>query len=165
VTRNDDDNNNKFDSVPHSCTEKSTELLGVNNKTVKFCKSSMEKWSTKLQMKTNQVLLQSSPNKINRGILQGDSLPPLLFCTALILLTHELNRSNCGYQIYGTERKISHLLYMDGLKLIGRSEEELTNEIQIVKTISNDIKIKFGSEKCVKICLKSGNVHRKHNGD
>jgi hypothetical protein len=41
------------------------------------------------------------------------------------------NRSNCGYQIHGTERKINHLLYMDGIKLIGRIEEELTIEIQI----------------------------------
>jgi hypothetical protein len=46
---------------------------------------------------------------------------------ALILLTHELNRSKCGYQVHGTERKINHLLYTDDLKLIGRSEEELRN--------------------------------------
>jgi hypothetical protein len=69
---------------------------------------------------------------------------PLLFCIALIHLTHELNRSKCGYQVYGTERKINHLIYVDDLKLIGRSEEELRNEIIIVKTFSNDIKIKFG---------------------
>jgi hypothetical protein len=53
---------------------------------------------------------------------------------------NELNRSNCGYQIHGTEREICHLLYMDDLKLIGRNEEELTNEIQMVSTLSNDIK-------------------------
>jgi hypothetical protein len=54
---------------------------------------------------------------------------------------------------------------MDHLKLIGRCEEELTNEIQIVKTLSNDIRIKFGWEKCARICLKSGKVYRKHNGE
>jgi hypothetical protein len=46
---------------------------------------------------------------------------------ALIPLTNELNRSKCGYQVYVTERKINHLLYMDDLKLIRRSEEELRN--------------------------------------
>jgi hypothetical protein len=85
----------------------------------------------------------------------------ILFCTALIPVTHELNGSNCGYQIHRTERKISHLLYMVDLQLTGRSQEELTNEIQTVKTISNDIKMIFGLEKCAKICLKSGKVHRK----
>jgi hypothetical protein len=58
---------------------------------------------------------------------------------------------------------------MDDLKLIGRSEEELTNEIQIVKTLSSDIKMKFGWEKCARVCLKSGKVYRqqhgKHSGD
>jgi hypothetical protein len=87
----------------------------------------MEKWSTKLQLKTNQELIHSRLIKINRGIFQGDSLSPLLFCIALIPLNHELNRSNCGYQVYGTERKINHLLYMDDLKLTGRSEEEIRN--------------------------------------
>jgi hypothetical protein len=100
----------------------------------------MEKWSTKLQFKTNQELMQSRLIKINRGIFQGDSLSPL-FCIALILLTHKLNRSKCGYQVYGTLRKINHLLYMDDLKLLRISEEELGNEIRIVKTFSDDIKI------------------------
>jgi hypothetical protein len=101
----------------------------------------VEKWSTNIQLKTNQELMQSRFVKINRGIFQGDSLSPLLFCTALIPLTHELNISERGYQLYGTEKKINHLIHMDDLKLIGRSEEELRNEIKIVKTFSYDIKI------------------------
>jgi hypothetical protein len=64
-------------------------------------------------------------------------------------------------KVYGTERKIGHLLYMDDLKLIARSEEELGTEINIVKTISNYIKMEFGLEKCARISLKRGKVHRK----
>jgi hypothetical protein len=123
--------------------EKSIELIGVNNKTVKFCKLSMKKWSTKLQLKTNNELMQSRPIKINREIFQGESLLPLLFCIVLIPLTHELNRSKCGYPVYGTERKTNNLLYMDDLKLIGRSEEELRNEIKIVRIFSDNIKTEF----------------------
>jgi hypothetical protein len=33
-------------------------------------------------------------------------LSTLLFCTALISLTHQLNRAGCGYQVHGVERKI-----------------------------------------------------------
>jgi hypothetical protein len=147
-----------LDSVPHSWIEKSIELIGVNNKIVKFCMLSMEKWSTKLQLKTNQELMQSKLIKINRGIFQGDSFSPLIFCIPLISLTHELNRSKCGYQVHGSEKKINHSLYMDDLKLIGRSEEELRNEIQIVKAFSDDINMKFGLEKCARISLKNGTV-------
>jgi RNase P/RNase MRP subunit p30 len=52
---------------------------------------------------------------------------------------------------------------MDDLKLIRRSKEELRNEIKIVRPFSDDIKIKFGSEKCARISLKNGTVHRKHH--
>jgi hypothetical protein len=48
-------------------------------------------------------------------------------------ITNELNRGDCGYQVHGTERKISHLLYMDDLKLLGRNENDLKNEIEIVQ--------------------------------
>jgi hypothetical protein len=56
--------------------------------------------------------------------------------------------------VYGTERKINYSLYVDDLKLKGRSEEELRNEIKIVNTFSNDIKMKFGLEKYARISLK-----------
>jgi hypothetical protein len=51
---------------------------------------------------------------------------------------------------------------MDDLKLLSRSEEDLENEMKIVKAISKDINMNFGSEKCAKICLqKKGRVRRK----
>ena len=92
-----------------SWVEKSIELVGVNSEIVRFCKLSMEKWNTRLILKTKQEVKQSHPIQIRRGIFQGDSLSPLLFCIALIPLTNELNRADCGFQVHGTERKISHL--------------------------------------------------------
>jgi len=43
---------------------------------------------------------------------------------------------------------------MVDLKLLGRNENDLKNEIKIVQTISKDINMNFGLEKCVRICLK-----------
>jgi len=40
--------------------------------------------------------------------------------------------------VHGTERRISHLLYMDELKLLGRNENGLKSEIKILQTISKD---------------------------
>jgi hypothetical protein len=105
---------------------------------------------------TERVIKPHLSNTYNFGIINtniiaktgttttpSDSLLPLLFCIALIPLTHELKRSKCGYQVYGTERKTNHLLYSNDLKLIGRSEEELRNLIEIVKTFSDDKKKKL----------------------
>jgi len=43
---------------------------------------------------------------------------------------------------------------MDDLKLLSRSEDDLENEIKIVKAISTDINMNFVLEKCARICLK-----------
>jgi hypothetical protein len=122
----------------------------------------MEKWNTRLHLKTKQGVIQSQPIQIRRGIFQGDSLSPLLFCIALIPLTSKLNRTECGYRIYGTDRKISHLFtYMDGLKLLRRDENDLQNELKIAQTISKDINMNFGLEKCARMCLRRGRVQSK----
>jgi len=91
----------------------------VNDVTVKFSKLSVEKWSPQLQLKTNKEVMQPRTIKINKWLFQGDWLSPLLFCLALISLTHELNGSNYGYQVYGTEKHVQ--------KLISRRAEELRN--------------------------------------
>ena len=105
--------------------------------------------------------MQSQPIQIRRGIFQGDTLSPLIYCVALIQLKNKLNRADCGYQVHGTERKISHLLYVDDLKLLGRNENDLKNEKKIVQTISKDINMNFVLEKCARICLKRGSVQSK----
>ena len=50
---------------------------------------------------------------------------------------------------------------MDDLKLLGRNENNLKNEMKIVQTISKHINMNFGLEKCVRICLKRGSVQSK----
>ena len=50
---------------------------------------------------------------------------------------------------------------MDVLKLLGRNENDLKNEIYIVQTISKDINMNSGLEKCARICLKKGRVQSK----
>ena len=62
-----------------------------------------------------------------------DSLSPLLFCICLIPLTVQLNRLNTGYEEHTTKTKISHLLYVDDLKLIAKSEKELQNRYTQLK--------------------------------
>jgi len=54
---------------------------------------------------------------------------------------------------------------MDDLKLLGRNENDLKNEMKIVQTIRKDISMNFGLEICARICLKRGSLHSKmHKG-
>jgi hypothetical protein len=50
---------------------------------------------------------------------------------------------------------------MDDLKLLGRNENDLKNEIKIVHTISKDLNMNFGLEICARICLMIGRVQSK----
>jgi hypothetical protein len=50
---------------------------------------------------------------------------------------------------------------MDELKLLGRDENDLQNELKIVQTIGKDIDMNFGLEKCARMCLKRGRVQSK----
>jgi len=58
------DYQNAFDGVSHSWVEKSIELVGVNSRIIRFCKLSMEKWNTRLILKTKQEVIQSQPIQI-----------------------------------------------------------------------------------------------------
>jgi len=74
-----------------------------------------------------------------------------------------MNKLNTGYEEHTTKTKISHLLYVDDLKLIAKSEEELQKQIHTVKTFSDDIHTEFGLEKCAKIAFKRDKLVHSQN--
>ena len=74
-------------------------------------------------MAGNQVLGEVC---IKRGIFRWDSLSPLLFVLALILLTLVLRNVNAGYSVGNGLSTLIHLLFMDDLiKLYGKSENQV----------------------------------------
>jgi hypothetical protein len=73
-----------------------------------------------MRLRTENKLIEIEETEIQCGIFQGDSLSPLLFCICLIPLTEQLNRLYTGYEEHITKTKISHVLYMDDLKLLGQ---------------------------------------------
>ena len=78
-----------------------------------------------MRLHTENKLWETEDTKIQFGIFQGDSLSPLTFWICLVPLTEQVNTLNIGYEKHTTKTKISHLLYMDDLKLIVKSEEEV----------------------------------------
>jgi len=78
----------------------------------------MTYWKTPMCLHAENNLIETEDLKIQCGIFQEDSLSTLLFFICLILLTEQLYRLKTGYEEHTTKTKISHLLYMDDLKLI-----------------------------------------------
>lgn len=142
-----------YDMVPHSWLKECMDIFKVDNQVKTFLERSMNKWNTALECNGQHI----GEVKINRGIFQGDSLSPLLFVMAMIPLTTILRRTTPAYSFKNKER-INHLLYMDDLKLFGKSKKDLESLMNTVRIYSNDMRMEFGIEKCAVVMLKRGKL-------
>ena len=53
---------------------------------------------------------------------------------------------------------ISHLFYMDDLKIFAKNDEEQQRILTNVKAFSDDIKMEFGLDKCAEATFKKGKL-------
>ena len=72
-------------------------------------------------------------------------------------LTHVLCKAKARYTLGGGE-KINHLLFMNDLKLYGKSENEIKGLVSTVEVFSQDIGMEFGINKCSVITMNRGKV-------
>ena len=151
-----------FDSVPHLWISRCLELYKINDNLRMFLDKQMTMWRTDIELHHNNGTITIPSVKIQRGIFQGDSLSALLFCLTLDALSKHLKSQTTGYNLAkirgsqkGTER-ISHLLYMDDLKLYSETEQNLEKLLLSTHAFSRDIGMQFGLDKCLKITLKAG---------
>ena len=75
----------------------------------------------------------------------------------MIPLTHVLCKAKARYTLGGRE-KINHLLFMDNLKLYGKSESKIKGLVSTVEVFSQDIGMEFGIKKCGVIIMNRGKV-------
>ena len=148
----------RFDSVPHEWILRSLELFKVSPRVAGFLKHNMKKWKTQLTLTHESGTLMSDNINIKKGIFQGDSLSALLFCISLIPLLLELNSSGYGYKI--VTEWITHLFYMDDLKLYARDDIEREGLLRIVKGFSGKTGMEFGLGKCAKATFKRGKLEK-----
>lgn len=140
-----------YDSVPHSWLAKILDIYKISQPLQNLLQELMKQWQTKLTITDTNKSVETDYIKIKRGIFQGDALSPLWFCLALNPLSNILRRTNKGvHMIHQKQVKytLSHLLYMDDVKLYAKTEEDLKNFIELTHLFSNDIKMEFGLEKC-----------------
>ena len=118
-----------------------------------FLANQVTQWKTDINLYHNDGEINIPDVQIRRGIFQGDSLAPLLFCLAIDPLSKLLKSEGVGYNLSKSRKKdnveeiISHLLFMEDLKLYASTDEDLNRLIQIVHKFSRDIHMKFGLDK------------------
>ena len=112
-----------FDSVDHDYLIECIERLNLPSWIHPFIKSITERWQIVIKLKNKTIL----EKKIKRGILQGDSLSPLLFVLCMDPLSRKLNSTYPKVEIeLPDEHYVSnHLLFIDDLKLFAENEKNL----------------------------------------
>lgn len=154
-----------FDSVPHSWLIHVLQIYNVHPTIVAFLESISKQWRTNLHLQVGINQINTDEIYIRRGIFQGDSLSPLWFCLAMNPLSNMLNDTGYGFKIKAnrnTNYTISHLIYMDDIKLYATNKKQLNDLINISDTFSRDIYMEFGMDKCRTLNIEKGKTL---NGD
>ena len=76
----------------------------------------------------------------------------------MIYLSLLLRKVKTSYEWGRKEFKLNHLLFMDDLKLFGKSHDQIDSLVQTVFTFSEDIGMEFGLKKCGVVILKKGKL-------
>ena len=74
----------------------------------------------------------------------------------MIPLSSTLRKATAGYELREKKHKINHLLFMDDLKLYGKSRDQIDSLVRTVHLFSTDIRMEFGIKKCALLILKRG---------
>ena len=145
-----------FDSVPHSWILHVMDAYKLSPIVIKFLSNSMSNWQTNLLLNHSKGSHLIKNVKINNGIFQGDSLSPLLFCLAVAPLSKMIKDTRGGYRIQN--QNLTHLFFMDDLKLYAKDKRDLETKLQTVKQFSDDIRMELGLPKCAEIHIRKGKL-------
>ena len=135
-----------YDLVPHRWITKVLRATSVPRPVRVLMRKLIAKWATDLCVWT-----PNSPEKIpvemKRGIFQGDSLSPLLFCICVAPLSEALRKTK-GFQADHQVKPITHLMYMDDLKVYAEDRENLEEVVRLVEKVSGAMGMELGLRKC-----------------
>ena len=94
-----------YDSVPHSWILKCLDIYKISPPIKDFLKSQMQKWTMNITLRHTEGEIHLPDVKVKRGIFQGDSLSPLLFCIAIDPLSKLIKKESIGYSLSKSRKK------------------------------------------------------------
>ena len=118
----------------------------------------MPLWKSRFSVTSGAEKIITEPITFKRGVFQGDSLSPLLFCISLLPISVSLRKTR-GYSCGPPgrrEHKVTHLFYMDDLKLYATSQRDLQQSLKVVQEYTRDVGMEFGLDKCATLRLEKG---------
>ena len=115
-----------YDSLYQEFIIKMLQFIRVPEWITAWLKMAMSSWRTILQVKKGKNRVLSKEIAIERGIFQGDSLSPTLFCLCFTVISYHIRDLKLGYTLGAPSKRhgsqmITHTLLMDDLKIYSTS--------------------------------------------
>ncbi len=148
-----------YDRVPHRWIIRALTAIGAPERIVRLVDSLTKNWETVFEARTGQGITRTKRIPYKRGVYQGDSLSPLLFCLCIIPISECLRKFR-GVTIEGSTR-LTHLLYMDDLKVYAKGGRELGKMVKAVEGVSKAVGMAFGLNKCATASMIGGKVNKR----
>ena len=138
-----------FDSIPHKAILYCLKAIGADPVAIRVYEDLMQDWNVKYEIRTDEGSEKSRPMKVKCGVLQGDTLSPMMFCLAIAPVSFFLTRHTPGWKGPGPGgRKLTHLYYMDDLKIYCDNAVDLKVAFDGVKRVSEQLNLKMNPKKC-----------------
>ena len=135
-----------FDSVSHSYLLACLKSLDLPLWILQFLEHTIMQWQIKAVAYGETVL----EKKVNKGILQGDSLSPLLFVLCMDPLSRALNGKFPKVSVPTgnlDDHTTNHLLFIDDLKLLAESENILTQMAEETQRFFKAVGLEMNKDK------------------
>ncbi|PFX33106.1 Retrovirus-related Pol polyprotein from type-1 retrotransposable element R2 [Stylophora pistillata] len=145
-----------YDSVDHNWLIEMMEVHRVPAWIGKVIKHLSASWNTKIVATTKQGSETSTTIRFHKGLPQGDALCPRLFTLCLNPVAWLLNATE-GYRLSKPlSARITHLLYVDDLKVFAASETKLNQVLRSTCTAMQDMGLHWNPKKCSAIHVRRG---------
>ena len=132
-------------------------ILKISPQDVNFITRAMVNW--RVELAAGQTLAEV---KIQRDIFLRDSLSPLLFIIAIMLINYLLRKYKGGYKFTKSLQKINRLVYTDDIKIFSMNKKGIEILLQTIRIYSQDIGMEFGIEKYAMLTIKKEKRKRKN---
>ncbi|KAG0435393.1 LINE-1 retrotransposable element ORF2 protein, partial [Dictyocoela muelleri] len=135
-----------YDSIPYDYVTGILERLNIPENYVNLMKRLQKNLILNIHLGTSMI----GEIRPKRGILQGDSLSPLIFVLCMEPISRILNNTSTPkveLSYNNTNMRINHLFYMDDIKIFAESQEKLGILISSFMKTLETIGMKHNKEK------------------
>ncbi|KAK6019317.1 reverse transcriptase [Ostertagia ostertagi] len=158
-----------YDSLRHGAIKWAVKQWGVPSDVRRLLSTIMSLQTVRYYGYSNGRQVKSRPLQIRNGLMQGDTLSPLLFCLTIAPISAWIQANIKPYQTKTGSGprsdgalQASHVFYMDDLKVWTPDWENLMKARKGIQRVAGQLGMKMNMSKCAIRSINSEDMGRDH---